>query len=98
MQSILVFCCNVNSDVYKNGAEIWRHKKYMDEKVENQQSSFSAITKDMCSIGFESFEKCFKEQMDKQNERKSKLEVFASGAGDGSEARKNWNSTEGEFV
>ena len=54
----------------------------MDEKVENQQSSFSAITKDMCSIGFESFEKCFKEQMDKQNERKSKLEVFASGAGD----------------
>ena len=91
MQSILVFCCNVNSDVYKNGAEIWRHKKYMDEKVENQQSSFSAITKDMCSIGFESFEKCFKE-------RKSKLEVFASGAGDESEARKNWNSTEGEFV
>ena len=52
----------------------------------------------MCSIGFESFEKCFKEQMDKQNERKSKLEVFASGAGDESEARKNWNSTEGEFV
>ena len=80
MQSILVFCCNVNSDVYKNGAEIWRHKKYMDEKLENQQSSFSAITKDICSIRFESFEKCFKEQKEKQNERKSKLEMFTSGA------------------
>ena len=67
-------------------------------RLKIRKSSFSAITKDMCSIGFESFEKCFKEQMDKQNERKSKLEVFASGAGDESEARKNWNSTEGEFV
>ena len=52
----------------------------MDEKLENQQSSFSAITKDICSIRFESFEKCFKEQMEKQNERKSKLEMFTSGA------------------
>ena len=50
-------------------------KKYMDEKFENQQSSFSAIAKDICSTVFESFEKIIKEQMEKQNEKISKLEA-----------------------
>ena len=50
-------------------------KKYMDEKFENQQCSFSAIAKDICSTGFESFEKIVKEQMEKQNEKISKLET-----------------------
>ena len=40
----------------------------MDEKFENQQSSFSAIEKDICSTAFESFEKIIKEQIEKQNE------------------------------
>ena len=50
-------------------------KKYMDEKFENQQSSLSAIAKDICSIIFKSFEKIIKEQMEKQNERIPKLEA-----------------------
>ena len=50
-------------------------KKYMDEKFENQQSSFSAIAKDIWLTVFESVEKIIKEQMEKQNERISKLEV-----------------------
>ena len=50
-------------------------KKYMDEKFENQQSSFSAIAKDIWSTVFESVEKIIKEQMEKQNERILKLEV-----------------------
>ena len=50
-------------------------KRYMDEKFENQQSSFSAITKDISSIVFKSFEKIIKEQMEKQNERIPKIEA-----------------------
>ena len=50
-------------------------KKYMDEKFENQQSSFSAIEKDICSTVFDTFEKTTKEQMEKHNERISKLEA-----------------------
>ena len=50
-------------------------KKYTDEKFENQRSSFSAIPKDICATVFESFEKIIKEQMEKQNERISKLEA-----------------------
>ena len=50
-------------------------KKYMDEKFENQKSSFSAIARDIFSIGFDSCEKNIKEQMKKQNERISKLET-----------------------
>ena len=50
-------------------------KKYMDEKFENQQSSFSTIAKDICSTVFKSFEKIFKKQMQKQNEKISKLEA-----------------------
>ena len=45
----------------------------MDEKFENQQSSILAIGKDICSTVFESFEKIIEEQMEKQNERISKL-------------------------
>ena len=37
-------------------------KKYMDEKFENQQGSFSAIAKDICLTLFESFERIIKEQ------------------------------------
>ena len=40
-------------------------KKYMDEKLENQQSSVSAIANDICSTVFESFEKFIKKQMGK---------------------------------
>ena len=50
-------------------------KKYMDEKFENKQSVFSAIMKDICSSVFESFEKIIKKQMEKQNDRISKLEA-----------------------
>ena len=50
-------------------------KKYMDEKFENQQSSFSAIAKNIFSTVFESFEKIIKEQMGKENERILKLEA-----------------------
>ena len=50
-------------------------KKYMDEKFENQQSSFSAIANDICSTVFESFEKFIKEQMGKQNDRISRSEA-----------------------
>ena len=50
-------------------------KKNMDKKFENQPSSFSAIAKDICLTVFESFEKIIKEQMEKQNERISKLEA-----------------------
>ena len=42
---------------------------------ENQQSAFSAFAKDICSTLFKSFEKIIKEQMEKQNERISKLEA-----------------------
>ena len=41
-------------------------KKYMDEKFENQQSSFSAIAKDIYSTVFNTFEKIIKEQMGKK--------------------------------
>ena len=44
----------------------------MDEKFENQQSSFYAITKDIFLIVFENLNKIIKEQMEKQNERISK--------------------------
>ena len=47
----------------------------MDEKFENQQRSFSTIAKDVCSTVFKSFEKIFKKQMQKQNEKISKLEA-----------------------
>ena len=47
----------------------------MDKKFENQPSSFSAIAKDICLTVFESFEKIIKEQMEKRNERISKLEA-----------------------
>ena len=47
----------------------------MDEKFENQQSSFSAIANDICSTVFESFEKFIKEQMGKQNDRISRSEA-----------------------
>ena len=50
-------------------------KKYVNEKFENQQNFFSATAKDICSNIFESFEKIIKEQMEKQNERISKLEA-----------------------
>ena len=50
-------------------------KKYMDEKFENQQSSFSAIAKNIFSTVFESFEKIIKEQLGKENERILKLEA-----------------------
>ena len=50
-------------------------KKYMDEKFENQQSSFSAIANDICSTVFESFEEFIKEQMGKQNDRISRSEA-----------------------
>ena len=50
-------------------------KKYMGEKFENQQSSFSAIAKDIYLTVFESFEKIINDQMEKQNERISKLEA-----------------------
>ena len=50
-------------------------KKYVDEKFKNQQSLFSAIVKHICSTVFESFEKFIKEQMEKQNEKISKLEA-----------------------
>ena len=50
-------------------------KKYMDEKFENQQSSFSAIAKNIFSTVFDSFEKIIKEQMGKENERILKLEA-----------------------
>ena len=50
-------------------------KKYMDEKFENQQSSFSAIAKNIFSTVFESFEKIIKEQMGKENKRILKLEA-----------------------
>ena len=50
-------------------------KKYVNEKFENQQNFFSATAKDFCSNIFESFEKIIKEQMEKQNERISKLEA-----------------------
>ena len=50
-------------------------KKYMDEKFENQQSSFSAIAKNIFSTVFESFEKIIKEQIGKENERILKLEA-----------------------
>ena len=50
-------------------------KKYMDEKFENQQSSFSAIANNICSTVFESFEKFIKEQMGKQNDRISRSEA-----------------------
>ena len=47
----------------------------MDEKFENQQSTFSAIAKSICLTVFESFEKIIKDQMKKQNEGISKLEA-----------------------
>ena len=50
-------------------------KKYVNEKFENQQNFFSATAKGICSTIFESFEKIIKEQMEKQNERISKLEA-----------------------
>ena len=50
-------------------------KKYMGEKFENQQSFFSAIAKDIYLTAFESFEKIINDQMEKQNERISKLEI-----------------------
>ena len=38
----------------------------MDEKFENQQSSFSAIAKDIYSTLFNTFEKIINEQMEKK--------------------------------
>ena len=40
-------------------------KKCVDEKFENQQSSFSAKEKDIFSTVFESFAKIIKKQMEK---------------------------------
>ena len=81
----------------------------MDEKFKNQQSSFSAIAKDICSIVFQSLEKIIKKQMEKQNERISKLEADKCLIQEQvmslkhanlqlQIARKNWNSTEDGFV
>ena len=47
----------------------------MDEKFKTQQTSFFAIGKEISSTVFESFEKVIKEQMEKQNQRLSKLEA-----------------------
>ena len=46
-------------------------KKYMNEKFENQLSSFSAKAKNICSTNFESFENIIEKQT--ENERTSKL-------------------------
>ena len=50
-------------------------KVYIDEKLKNQQSPFLSITKSICSTVFESFEEIIREQMEKKNERISKLEA-----------------------
>ena len=47
----------------------------MNEKFKTQQTSFFAIRKEISSTVFESFEKVIKEQMEKQNQRLSKLEA-----------------------
>ena len=46
-------------------------KKYMNEKFENQLSSFSAKEKNICSTVFESFEKIIEKKT--ENEGTSKL-------------------------
>ena len=62
--------------------------------MEKQRRSFSVNSDQICSTVFESFEKIIKEQMERQNERISKLkaDVFPSGAGDESEACKISNA------
>ena len=71
-----IFCCNLKSVMLTRMVQnIEDIKKYIDKKFENNQSSFSAIAKDIFSTVFESFEKIIKGQLEKQNERISKLEA-----------------------
>ena len=71
-----IFCCNLKSVMLTRMVQnIEDIKKYIDKKFENNQSSFSAIAKDIFSTVFESFEKIIKGQLEKENERISKLEA-----------------------